>query len=134
MKQGAEIVGYIFDVKIGGFESTNCHARTAEQRDTHIDLVLDPMAGSPAQRVIVEVTPRWRAIMAAQGVDWSTRALRDRLLGMLDQGQGLDAVRRGTPECVREHGSGSRAQLESDCLGNSPSCITSIEVAQRPAR
>jgi hypothetical protein len=40
------------------------------------------MAGSPARRVIVEVTPRWRAIMAAaQGADWSTRALRDRLLG-----------------------------------------------------
>jgi len=41
----------------------------------------DPMAVSPSERVIVEVTPRWRAIMAAQGADWSKRALRDRLLG-----------------------------------------------------
>ena len=73
VKQGAEIVGYVFDVKVGGIESTNCHARSANERDTHIELVLDPMAGSPTQRVIVEVTPRWRAIMAAQGVDWSTR-------------------------------------------------------------
>ena len=81
VKQGAEIIGYVSDVKVGGIESTNCHARAAEQRDTHIELVLDPMAGSPTQRVVVEVTPRWRAIMAAQGADWSTRALRDRLLG-----------------------------------------------------
>jgi hypothetical protein len=81
VKQGAEIVGYVSDVKVGGIESTNCHARAAQQRDTHIELVLDPMASSPTQRVVVEVTPRWRAIMAAQGVDSSTRALRDRLLG-----------------------------------------------------
>jgi len=81
VKQAAEITGYVFDVKVGGIESTNCHASGVEQRDTHIELVLDPMAGSPTQRVIVEVTPRWRAIMGAQGVDWSTRILRDRLLG-----------------------------------------------------
>jgi len=81
VQQGAEITGYVFDVKIGGIESTNCHARAAEQRDTHIELVLDPMVGSPTQRLIVEVTPRWRAIMTAQGMDWSSRALRDRLLG-----------------------------------------------------
>ena len=43
--------------------------------------------------------------------------------GTLDQIKGLDAVRRGTPGCVREHGSGSRAQLESYCLGNSPDHI-----------
>src|ERR1700723_2276179 len=54
VKQGAEIIGYVSDVKVGGIESTNCHARAAEQRDTHIELVLDPMAGSPTQRVDVE--------------------------------------------------------------------------------
>lgn len=31
--------------------------------------------------MIVEVTPRWLAIMTAKGVDWSTRTLRDRVLG-----------------------------------------------------
>ena len=50
VKQGAEIIGYVSDVKVGGIESTNCHARAAEQRDTHIELVLDPMAGSCTQR------------------------------------------------------------------------------------
>ena len=29
VKQGAEIVDYVFDVKVGGIESTNCHARAA---------------------------------------------------------------------------------------------------------
>ena len=47
VKQGAEVIGYVSDVKVGGIESTNCHAHAAEQRDTHIELVLDPMAGSP---------------------------------------------------------------------------------------
>ena len=31
--------------------------------------------------VIVEVTPRWRAMLAARGVDWSTATLRRQLLG-----------------------------------------------------
>ena len=29
VNQGAEIVGYVFDAKVGGIESTNCHARAA---------------------------------------------------------------------------------------------------------
>lgn len=33
------------------------------------------------QQMIAEVTPRWWAIIAARGADWSTRALRDQLLG-----------------------------------------------------
>ncbi len=54
-------------------------ARDLPDRDTHISLVLDPTRhGLP---VIVEVTPRWRAMMAAQHVDWSTTALRKQLLG-----------------------------------------------------
>jgi len=64
VKQGAEITGYVFDVKVGGIETTNCGARAVEGRDTHIEPVLDPRAGAASQRVIVEVTPRWRAMMA----------------------------------------------------------------------
>lgn len=97
MKQGAEITGYVFDVKVGGIETTNCRARASERRDTHIELVLDPMAGATTQRVIVEVTPRWRAMMAAQGLDWSTRALRDRLLGRWIKVKGWMLLRRGAP-------------------------------------
>ena len=78
---GASVVGYVHDVKPGGIETTNCRARDLPDRDTHIELVLDPMQAAGGQRVIVEVTPRWRAIMAARGVDWSTAALRRDYLG-----------------------------------------------------
>jgi hypothetical protein len=45
VKQGAEITGYVFDVKVGGIETTNCGARAVERRDSHIELVLDPLGG-----------------------------------------------------------------------------------------
>lgn len=79
--RGASIVGYVHDVKPGGIETVNCRARDVPNRDTHIELVLDPMSGVGSQRVIVEVTPRWRAMLAARGVDWSTPALRRQYLG-----------------------------------------------------
>jgi hypothetical protein len=79
--RGAAIVGYVHDVKPGGIETVNCKARDPQFRDTHIELVLDPMNADGAQRVIVEVTPRWRALMAARGVDWTTAALRRDYLG-----------------------------------------------------
>ncbi len=78
---GAVVIGYVHDVKVGGIETVNCQARDPRFRDTHIELVLDPMNSGSTKRVIVEVTPRWRAIMAAKGIDWSTRALRDKFLG-----------------------------------------------------
>ena len=86
VKQGAEIFGYVFDVKVGGIESTNCRARSADERDTHIELVLDPMAGSPTERVIVEVTPRWQAIMTAQGGGLVNAGVARQGAGALDQG------------------------------------------------
>lgn len=81
VKEGAIITGYVYDVKPGGIETVNYHARDWADRDTHIDLVLNPMQAGATQRVIVEVTPRWRAIMAAKGMHWSTQTLRDKLLG-----------------------------------------------------
>jgi hypothetical protein len=81
VKQGAEIIGYVSDVKRGGIEATNCRARDDADRDTHIELVLDPMHSGSSLPIIVEVTPRWRFLMRERGMDWSTRALRDRFLG-----------------------------------------------------
>jgi len=81
VKEGAEVVGYVWDVKRGGIESTNCRARDDLDRDTHIELVLDPMHNGGSARMIVEVTPRWRYMMRERGLDWSTQALRDRFLG-----------------------------------------------------
>jgi hypothetical protein len=93
VKEGAEIIGYVSDVKRGGIESTNCHARDDLDRDTHIQLVLDPM--QPRGRsllMIVEVTPRWRYLRNQRGVGWSTRALRDRFLRRCVRVRGLNAA------------------------------------------
>ena len=76
---GAVFDGIVVGVKIGGIESVNCHAKDPAHRDTHIELVLN--AGAPgSQRVIVEVTPRWREKMSVIA-DWSTAALKKQLLG-----------------------------------------------------
>ncbi len=72
---GAEIEAVVYDVLVGGVETANCHATDALNRDTHIELVLDGGHLAPSQRIIVEVTPRWRATLAASGTDWSTTAL-----------------------------------------------------------
>ncbi len=75
--QAAIIEGLVDEVKEGGIESCNCKAKDAPHRDTHICLVLYPKDyGNKRRHVIVEVTPRLRAAMAAKGVDWSTAALK----------------------------------------------------------
>ena len=78
---GAEFEAIIYDVLVGGVETANCHATDALNRDTHIELVLDATHTAPAQRIIAEITPRWRTVMAASGVDWSTSALLKALKG-----------------------------------------------------
>lgn len=78
--KGATIRGYVIDVKPGGMETVNCHARDLADRDTHIEIALRPGAPKTA-RMIVEVTPRWRLRMATQGVDWSTSELAQVLPG-----------------------------------------------------
>lgn len=77
--EGAIFEGVVVGVKVGGIESVNCHAKDAAHRDTHIELALAPDAPE-RQRVIVEITPRWRAKMAVIS-DWSTAALKKRLTG-----------------------------------------------------
>jgi hypothetical protein len=72
--QGAEIVGYVYDVKPGGLETCNC--KNPDELDTHIELVPSPSLNDKTRRVIVEVTPRWREKMATDGADWSTDAIK----------------------------------------------------------
>jgi uncharacterized protein YraI len=79
---GASIVGYVYNVKPGGEETVNCGDTAALYKDTHIELVGSPSDTRAIQRVIVEVTPRWRAFMTQQGVTWwTTDSLRHRLKG-----------------------------------------------------
>lgn len=80
-RRAAEITGYVWDVKVGGVETVNCRATDPAHRDTHIELVLDPMNGGENHRVIVEVTPRIRFLAEQRGEDWSTSALRDHFQG-----------------------------------------------------
>jgi hypothetical protein len=78
-EDGAIFEGVVVNVKIGGIESVNCHAKDPAHRDTHIELALDSSAPE-TQRVIVEVTPRWRDKMKVIA-DWSTPALKSQLIG-----------------------------------------------------
>ena len=79
--QAAEITGLVVNVKRGSSETVNCGDTAKQYQDTHIEMAL--AAGDAAtRRVIVEVTPRWRAYMAAHGVKWwATDSLKARLKG-----------------------------------------------------
>jgi hypothetical protein len=77
---GAEITGYVFDVKPGGGETCNCGKTDPVHTDAHIEMVLSPTDSAATRRVVVEVTPRMRAIMAASGTNWSTTTLRKQFL------------------------------------------------------
>jgi hypothetical protein len=79
--RGAELVAYVYHVKPGADETVNCHLPGDANLDTHIELTLDPSDTDPTRRVIVEVTPRWRAAMLAAGEDWSTQALQHTIEG-----------------------------------------------------
>ena len=75
-RKAVDITGYVYDVKVGGDESCNCHERDPQYRDTHIEIVLPGNSTEEKNCVIVEITPRMRQIMAQKGVDWSTDNLR----------------------------------------------------------
>ncbi len=72
--QGASVEGIVIRVKSGSIESCNCHAQDEIDQDTHIELALSAGA-PPPQRVVLEVTPRLRKQMKANGKDWSTATL-----------------------------------------------------------
>ena len=80
-KKAARITGYVYDVKAGGIETCNCKTKDPDKRDTHIEILADPMHDKKMLRMIVEVTPRLREEMKKNGHNWSTKALRDKLLG-----------------------------------------------------
>jgi len=77
----AEVTGYVLAVKPGGGETCNCGKTDPAHIDTHIELVLKSTDTAGTQSVVVEVTPRMRAIMASNGTDWSTNSLRKQILG-----------------------------------------------------
>src|SRR5262245_27449154 len=74
------IAGYVMVVRDGGPGSSNCHSTDSADQDTVIELRSDGNVPDPGHRVLAVVTPRWRAVMAKQGQDWSTRGLRAKYL------------------------------------------------------
>jgi hypothetical protein len=70
------------DVRSGGIESCNCSATHPDDQNTLIELALGPKDGaSPSQRVIAEITPRWRNKMYRHGLDWRTDSLERAIKG-----------------------------------------------------
>jgi hypothetical protein len=132
VKQGAEITGYVFDVKVGGIETTNCGARAVERRDSHIDLVLDPLGGCHYAASHRRGHPSLASDDGPQGLGWSTRALRDRLLGRWIKVKGrmlYDVEHQYESENTAP---GRERNWRATAWEVQP--VTFIEVVQRPAK
>lgn len=88
---GVTLTGFVRDVKSGGSEgeSCNCEATRSDLVDAHIEVIDDPKDDNPDGKgmVVVEVTERSRRLadkgllVSTVGNDWSTRQLRQRLIG-----------------------------------------------------
>ena len=109
--KAAEISGYVFRVIPGGhFETTNCKKGDPVHRDTHIELTTSPTDTVETRRVIVEVTPRWRAAELRDSVDWSTATLQQTLEGHWAKVRGwlmFDVEHKGKSENTRPGGDGN---------------------------
>ncbi len=106
--KAAEITGYVFRVIPGGhFETTNCKKGDPVHRDTHIELTMSPTDTVEIRRVIVEVTPRWRAAALPDSIDWSTATLQQTLEGHWAKVRGwlmFDAEHKSQAENTRPGG------------------------------
>jgi hypothetical protein len=74
------IAAYVIVVRDGGPASSNCHSQDSANQNTVLELASDANVPDPGHRVFAVVTPRWRAVMAKQGQDWTTRGLRAKYL------------------------------------------------------
>ena len=76
VEKGAILRGYVLRVKMSEPETCNCNSKTPEFRDTHLIITPDAEQTGVLNQIVVEITPRMRAIMAAKGIDWSQAALK----------------------------------------------------------
>ena len=128
--KAAEIIGYVAEVKATGPESCNCKSKDPDHRDTHIELVLAPMVGGSSNSVIVEITPRLRQLRQNEGEDWSTRGLRDKILGRWVKVRGWLMFDEEHAEQANNTNPGGARNWRGTCWEIHP--ITSIEVVDRP--
>jgi hypothetical protein len=75
-ESGVILRGYVLRVTMSAAETCNCNSKTPEYRDTHIVITPDATQTGVLNQVVIEITPRMRAIMKARGIDWSQEALR----------------------------------------------------------
>ena len=128
--KAAEIIGYVAEVKATGPESCNCKSKEPEHRDAHIELVLEPMVGGSSNSVIVEITPRIRQLIQNQGKDWSTRTIRDKMLGRWVKVKGWLMFDEEHANQANNTNPGGERNWRGTCWEIHP--ITSIEVVDRP--
>jgi len=128
--QAAEITGYIYDVKPGGVETCNCKTKDIEKRDTHIEMVLNPMQSGSTQRVIVEVTPRFRKLMSDKNINWTTRGIRDAFLGRWVKVQGWMFFDSEHDDEAENTNPGRPRNWRGTAWEIHP--VTSMEVVQKP--
>jgi hypothetical protein len=85
--KAAILRGYVLRVRMSEAETCNCNSPTPEFRDTHIILTPNKNERGVLSQIVVEVTPRVRAMMASKGEDWSQKALK-KLVGKEIEVQG----------------------------------------------
>ncbi len=75
-----EITAYVLDVQDGGPTSANCHSMNPADHDTVLYLTPGASVSDNGHRLVAVITPRWRRLMAKNGSDWSTGAIRAKYL------------------------------------------------------
>jgi hypothetical protein len=75
-----EITAYVLDVQDGGATSANCHSMNPADHDTVLYLTPGASVSDNAHRMVAVITPRWRRLMAKNGFDWTTGAVRAKYL------------------------------------------------------
>ena len=76
--RAARVQGQVIDVAYAGMEAANCFSPGG--RDIHI-LIARRDGARKQEQVVLEVTPKWRAWAATQGMDWSEETLHAQLIG-----------------------------------------------------
>jgi hypothetical protein len=70
-----EITAFVLGVRDGGPASSNCHSANSADHDTLIDLSPQANVFDGGHKMVAVITPQWKRMMAANGVDWSTAAI-----------------------------------------------------------
>ena len=129
-ERAASIVGYVRYVRSGGWESVNCYGVRPRDRDTYILLVVDLTRTDSTPRVAIEVTPRWRARMRQRGEDWSTAALKARLLGRRVRATGWLLFDRPNEDASQHTAVDPSLNARTTAWGLHP--VTSMELLPEP--